>query len=53
MPKDLILLIQVLTLNMFELFISAERPKWSGGNDVYHLGTSSQRANGRGWPLNI
>jgi hypothetical protein len=27
--------------------------KWSGGNILYQLGTSSQRANGRGRPLNI
>jgi len=42
----------VVLLNMVESFISAW-PKRSGGNDLYQLGTSSQKANGRGWPFNI
>jgi len=39
-------------LNRVESFIS-RWPKWSGGNDLYLLGTSSQRADRRGWPLKI
>jgi len=41
-----------LLLNMVENFISAP-PKWSCGHDLYHWGTSSQRTNRRGRPLNI
>jgi len=42
----------VLLLSMVEAFISAW-PKWSGGNDLYQLGTSCHRANRWGWPFNI
>jgi len=56
MLRDLILRTRLcgtgLFVNIVELLIST-RPKWSGGNILYQLGTSSQRANRRGWPLNI
>jgi len=56
MLQDLILridyVVQIVLLNLVESF-NSDRPKWSGGNDLYQLGTSSKRANRRGWPLNI
>jgi len=39
-------------LNQIGFCISA-RPKWSGKNVLYQLGTSSQRAHWWGWPFNI
>jgi len=41
----------VLFLNMVGRLLS--RPKWSCGNVMYRVGTSSQRANRLGWPMNI
>jgi len=41
-----------LFLNIVETFIS-DWPKWSGGNDLYKLGTSSKKRSQLGWPLNI
>ena len=42
----------LLFLNIFELLISTWQ-KWSCGNVLYQACTSSERANQRGWPLNI
>ena len=42
----------VLFLNIVEWLIST-RSIWSGGNVLYQTYTSPERANRRGWPLNI
>jgi len=56
MVQDLILHTRLcgngFTTQHVELFIPPW-PKWSGGNILYQLGTSSQRANRRGRPSNI
>jgi len=41
-----------LLLNLVGVFIST-RPRWSGGNDLYHICTSFEGASRGGQPLNI